>query len=300
MSANANPRVGGRLAARPLRTVRTTGRQLYLLSLGVLILVGNQSRAEEPDLSHLHGLGEIRYHRVESKAAEHTYHVYVRLPEGYRDGSDPRYPTVYLLDGGVTFPALAAYYRYLFMGGEVPETILVGIAYGTSDWRSGNNRAHDYTAPSSEREHWGGAADFQKMLRTELLPLIERTYRADPSRRIVFGQSLGGQLVLFSALTDPGLFWGHIASNPALHRNLGFFIEAESKAKSKTVSKLFVASGSDDEPRFREPALEWMDVWSKREERPWALEVITLEGHSHFSALPAAFRQGMIWLFADE
>jgi predicted alpha/beta superfamily hydrolase len=38
-------------------------------------------------------------------------------------------------------------------------------------------------------------------------------------------QGLGGQFVLYTALTRPDLFWGHIASNPALHRNLPFYPE---------------------------------------------------------------------------
>ncbi len=263
----------------------------------VVLVSATSVPAVAGDLAHLQGLGDTRYHRLESKAADHTYHVYVRLPEGYAADGDRRYPTVYLLDGGTTYPLLAAYSRYLEFAEEIPDTILVGISYGTDDWENGNNRSHDYTAPSTEREFWGGAADFQSMLRDELLPLIESTYRSDPTRRVIFGQSLGGQFVLFTALTDPALFWGHIASNPALHRNLPFFLVAPEPSKTDGRSKLFVASGSDDDPEFREPALAWIEFWSQRTTTPWALMTVTLDDHGHFSALPAAFRQGMTWLF---
>ena len=40
-----------------------------------------------------------------------------------------------------------------------------------------------------------------------------------------------------------------------------------------------------------------MEHWSDREVKPWELETRILEGHNHFSAAPAAFRQGMLWLF---
>lgn len=250
------------------------------------------------DTEFLQGLGDTRHHLLESKAAEHTYHVFVRLPESYGESGDRAYPTIYLLDGGSTFPMLGGYYRYLSLGEEIPELIVVGISYGTSDWQNGNNRSHDFTAPSDEREFWGGAADFQKMLRTELLPLIENAYRSDPTHRIIFGQSLGGQFVLFTALTDPDLFWGHIASNPALHRNLPFFLTAPPQTGTGYRPRLFVSSGSDDDPRFREPALKWMSHWSTVKSTPWDLEKQTLDDHTHFSAAPAAFRQGLIWLFS--
>ncbi len=254
---------------------------------------------EAVDVEHLQGFGDTRYHLLESREVKHTYHVFVRLPESYEESGDRAYPTVYLLDGGSTFPMLGGYYRYLSLGEDIPDLIVVGISYGTDDWKNGNNRSHDYTAPSSEREYWGGAADLQKMLRTELLPLIEKTYRSDPKHRVIFGQSLGGQFVIFTALTEPALFWGHIASNPALHRNLPYFLAASKQTANSDRPKLFVSSGSNDDPRFREPAMKWMSHWSTVKETPWDLEMRTLEGHNHFSAATAAFRQGTIWLFSN-
>ena len=257
--------------------------------------------ADAAETDALQGLGDTRYHEVTSTAAGRSYHIVVGLPAGYRDGGDTRYPTVYVLDGGELYPMLSAYRRYLRFGEEIPELILVAISYGTDDWQNGNDRGHDFTAPSTEREHWGGAADFQRFLADELMPKIESEYRSQSDRRIVFGQSLGGQFVLHAALTEPGLFWGHIASNPALHRNLPFFLELHGAAPDDGLRpRLFVASGSDDDERFRVPALEWMSHWSAIEARPWALATVTLEGHSHFSAPPAAFRRGLAWLFAPD
>ena len=112
------------------------------------------------------------------------------------------------------------------------------------------------------------------------------------------GQSLGGQFVLYTAQTRPDLFWGHIASNPALHRNLDFFLTTRPASASQ--SKLFVASATGDSPQFREPALRWIEHWSRDDALPWQLQVVHLEGHSHMSAPPASFRQGLHWLFDGE
>ena len=47
----------------------------------------------------MQGLGDVRYHQVESESVGRGYHIYVRLPDGYTE-SEASYPTVYLLDGG--------------------------------------------------------------------------------------------------------------------------------------------------------------------------------------------------------
>ena len=248
----------------------------------------------------MQGLGDTHYQRFDSETLGRHYHIYVMLPDGYKQNPGDDYPTIYLLDGGALFPLLSAYYRYLNFGEELPDAIIVGISYGSDNFEDGNYRSTDYTAESSERDYWGGADRFQGFLSDELLPFIETTYRSRADRRIIFGQSLGGQFVLYTALTKPDLFWGHIASNPALHRNLSFFLKMHGKEEfTGERPKLFVGSGSEDDPRFRVPTLKWIDHWSGSDDTPWQLKTMNLEGHSHMSAPPAAFRQGMAWLFSE-
>ncbi|HSF18257.1 MAG TPA: alpha/beta hydrolase-fold protein [Vicinamibacteria bacterium] len=272
-----------------------------------LVLLGSSvssasTPADSVDVGQLEGLGDVRYHLLETKGPERTYHIFVSLPDGYAESGDPSYPTIYLLDGGITFPLLSAYYNYLALGDEVPEAIVVGISYGTHDEREGNRRSTDFTAPSAEREHWGGAPVFQRFLSERLFPLVEKHYRSRADRRILFGQSLGGQFVLYTALTQPNLFWGHIASNPALHRNLPFFLSWQGGgAIPESGGRVFVSSGSLDEPQFRDPALEWIRHWSNAGvSKPWELRTITLDGHTHFSAVPEAFLAGVRWLLDDD
>jgi len=264
------------------------------LSAVLILLVAGPAFAV--DTNFLQGLEATRYHLVESEIIGRNFHVYVSLPDSYEESGDA-YPTIYLLDGGNLFPMLAPYHRYLNFGEEVPEAIVVGISYGADDFENGNYRSTDFTAPSDERDYWGGAADYQSFLSEELMPLLETDYRSDPSQRIIFGQSIGGQFVLYSAMTKPKLFWGHIASNPALHRNLAFYLQEHADYRGPTQSKLFIASGTKDDPRFREPALGWIDFWRERQ-GAWQLKAVDLEGHSHMSAPPAAFRQGLRWLFS--
>lgn len=272
-------------------------KTLLILPLVVALCAG----AHAAELAGLQSLGQTHRHVVDSAVLDHRYHVFVGLPDGYGDDPDRRYPTVYVLDGGELYPMFVSYARYLRQGEEVPELIVVGVSYGTRDWRAGNNRSHDFTAPAADRDFWGGAPSFSEFLATELMPMIEREYAADEARRVVFGQSLGGQFALYAAQAEPGLFWGHIASNPALHRNLSFFLETRAAAgNSGSRPMLFVSSGTHDDERFRTPALAWIEHWRSQPDLPWELQTVDLAGYGHFSAAPVAFRAGLRWLFAAD
>lgn len=86
-------------ASRPLKS------PLPMLAVLLLFLAfsGSAIAAEPADLSFLQGLGETRYHRLESETLGRPLHVYVRAPDA-ANAPVEALPTVYLLDGGVTFP----------------------------------------------------------------------------------------------------------------------------------------------------------------------------------------------------
>lgn len=273
----------------------SSGVQFLLLAM--LLMVGPAcAQASEPSFSHLSALQTTEYHRLDSQLLTHSYHLYVRVPDGMDRTGTQRYPVIYLLDGDLTFALLAAYSQYLRLAEEMPEVIIVGIAYGTDDWRQGNRRGTDFTAPAEGVDHYGGAAAFLSMLKQELMPMIEARYPVDPDRRILFGQSLAGQFALFAAQTDSGFFHGLIASNPAIHRNTEFFMRADAPEVSTRRSRLFVSLAEQDLSRFAQPARQWLEFWQAQPSPPFDLKAATLPGHNHFSAAPEACRRGLIWI----
>lgn len=269
-------------------------RMLIIVILWFVAATGQNAHAD-PWLDRLFGMGQPDTFTLASETLERDFHVYVRLPRGY-DESDARWPVIYLLDGGILFPMLAPYHFMLNIDGIAPEAIIVGISYGGLGFADGNMRSTDYTAASDEVEHYGGAPAFQSFLEERLLPVVDERYRTDPLRRVIVGQSLGGQFVLYTALTRPALFWGHIAINPALHRNLAFFRDFPAQPGVEA-TRLFVAAATLDDPRFREPANEWIDAWKDRDDSHLDLEVAVLAGEHHASAAPVAYRIGLRWLF---
>ena len=276
-----------------------------ILLLAVTILFGCQTTATPNinprstiPLDHLPAISGD-YFKLESRAVGRPFHVYVSLPEGYDAKASFAYPVIYLLDGDSLFPILAANHLFLTYDVDLPKAILVGVAYGSFDPVT-NKRGFDFSAPAADAtSKQGGAPEFLSFLKSELLPEVEHRYRADPARRVLFGQSRGGYMVLYSAFVDPDLFWGRIASNPAFDPGRELFF-SEAAASSRVDLGLVVTSGSHDMPELREAALDWFEVWKDRDGAPWAIKTVTIEGGTHAANSPDSYRLGMIWLFNEE
>jgi hypothetical protein len=269
---------------------------------GVAVSSCDESRLPEQtasgDTHPLDHLPALRgdYFPFDSNAVGRPFHIYVRLPENYGSDERVRYPVVYLLDGDSLFPILAASHLFLTIDEGLPEAIVVGIAYGSFD-PSINRRGFDFSTPVENADpERGGAPAFHDFLKSELIPRIENRYRADPSRRVLFGQSRGGSMVLYSALTDPDLFWGRIANNPVFDPGRELFFSPAAAASENGLG-LVVTSGSRDLPDLRKAALEWFSAWEAVEDKPWSLRTITIEGGTHAADIPNSYRAGMLWLF---
>jgi len=86
--------------------------------------INHQPIAEPKKLSlKLSSLENVYTTAFKSAANNHSYHIFIRLPNDTETGKT--YPVVYLLDGDITFPLLSAYQRYLELSEEIPKAILV-------------------------------------------------------------------------------------------------------------------------------------------------------------------------------
>lgn len=235
----------------------------------------------------LFGLGDRETFTVTAESLERDFHVLVRLPRSYRE-SDRDYPMALLLDGGILFPMLAPFQLMMEAEGSADEVIVVGISYGGLGYLNGNLRGTDYTAPSPEVEYFGGAVAFQDFLADELLPRLQRDYRIDRSRRVLLGQSLGGQFAIHAALTRPDLFSTFVAVNPAIHANPAYFLALEAQ-RGDPPTRLVMAMGSEDDPRFRESAEAWIEARQQSADPGFLLEVLPLPGAHHATSAPRAY-----------
>lgn len=249
-------------------------------------------------LDHLPALAG-GYFPLHSRAVGHPYHIYVRLPDGYAAEPARRYPIVYVLDGDSLFSMIAPAHLFLTIDDKLPEAIIVGIAYG-SFAKPVNRRHIDFMPPAAGvAPSDSGTVQFQRFLESELIPAVEGRYRADPARRILFGQSRGGAMVLYSAFTKPDLFWAHVASNPSWEPGRERIYGQPPRAARGDL-RLVIASGTEEIPERRAEALKWSAHWENQPYRPWVVKRIDVPGGTHSAYGGDAYRAAIRWLFADQ
>jgi predicted alpha/beta superfamily hydrolase len=118
-------------------------------------------------------------------------------------------------------------------------------------------RTRDYSpppfpAPKPEHKDWpsegplvGGAPLFLRVLKEELIPLIDRRYRTTTDRGI-HGHSIGGLFVAYALVTEPDLFARYAITSPALWWDGGsiFLREAEfAKRRTSLRKHVFLSVG---------------------------------------------------------
>jgi len=146
---------------------------------------------------------------IPSAVLGETRRVEVTLPASYAWATERRYPVLYLLDGQTHGAHAVASSQFLAAQGQLPELIVVSV--------QSTVRVRDFTQ-TDWPEGWiggGGAAHFTRFLVTELVPRIERDYRAAPFR-ILAGHSASGQYVLHQLATEPATFHAYLALAPSL------------------------------------------------------------------------------------
>lgn len=258
-----------------------------------LLMAGAATAGSGPELDRLFGMGPAETFTVSSETLGRDFHVYVRLPQGYAD-SDCRWPVVYILDGGILFPMLAPLHFMMEIDEIAPPAVLVGISYGGLGFANGNYRSTDYTAPADEPDYYGGAVAYQAFLADELIPRINRDFRVDHARSLVLGQSLGGQFTLLTALNRPELFSAYLSINPALHRNVDYFVELE-PAPREAAPPILITRSSEEREVLDEAVSRWLTQWAGADSDALDLSVETLPGQHHASSAPAAYRAMLKW-----
>jgi len=148
----------------------------------------------------------------------------VWLPPDYDASAATRYPVLYLNDGQNLFEPATAFagvdWRVgetatrLIAEGKIPALIIVGID------NTGKNRVREYVPYRSlDLRIFGPQGKrYPDFLRHEVMPLIEKNYRAakGPENTGLGGSSLGGLITLYTQLASPGVFGRLLIESPSL------------------------------------------------------------------------------------
>lgn len=161
------------------------------------------------------GLFNTEQRIIHSESVGQDYQIGVWFPFSYA-ASDQRYPVLYVPDGEFAFGLATGLIPTLIGTGEVPELIVVGIAYhGITGWNEhAALRDQDFCPPGFQQPSLNSRIGlFTRFFQHELFPLVETEYRGSPEDRALFGFSSAGFFTLHTLLTQPGMFRRYIAAS---------------------------------------------------------------------------------------
>lgn len=173
-------------------------------------------------------------HRIPSSVYGKEQILSVRLPRGYGENPQRRYPVLFQVDGGPDqdFELLAGIAAEAELSTSIEPFILIGVK--TDDRYSQLTPAITRLPPErlkanfGERMKPGGADTFRAYLERDVIPWATARYRID--RKILTAASLGGIFVLDTFLERPQLFDDYISLTPSLWWDDGRVVE-EAAAK---------------------------------------------------------------------
>src|SRR2546423_4493750 len=200
----------------------------------------------------------------------------------------------------------------------VPELIIAGIGYPVSSFSETSiPRWIDYT-PSADptadslraaqlglragggKLRSGGGPQFVGILRDEIIPFIEASFRTTRDRGL-FGDSFGGLLAAYILVTTPALCSRYALSSPSLWWNNGDIFAREatySRTHPALNARLFLSVGADEEKdRMVATVGRLATILGERHYTGLVMSTHVFEGENHVSVGPAAVSRSMRFLY---
>jgi predicted alpha/beta superfamily hydrolase len=206
----------------------------------------------EPALPRF-GLFNTEARIVHSGCVDQDFQIGVWFPFSYAGSQDRTYPVLYVPDGEFAFPLAVGLIPTMMGAGEVPEMIMVGIAYhGITDWGEfGVLHDRDFcTQPFQSPPHDTRHTQYTRFFQEELFPLIEANYRASSQDRALFGFSSAGFFTLHMLFTQPGMFRRYVAASCTWPGAGEYFLQCAQQYAQGSVHppvNLYLSVGSLDE-----------------------------------------------------
>lgn len=244
------------------------------------------------------------------------YRVMVTLPVAYGAASDTtHYPVLYILDGNDLLPLATEADRLGRFGrphiGTFQDVIMVGVGYPVASYaQTLRQREHDYTpTPFDSTTNppgccsgapVGGGPALLQVLKDEIIPRIERTYRTSTDRGIL-GHSYGGLFATYALFAAPDLFDRYAILSPAYWWDGGVMFQREAafaKDRSTLNKRVFLSVGGMESDSLMVAPLQAMGAALRsRSYQGLALQTVVFPAEYHGSVLPAAISRALRFLF---
>jgi predicted alpha/beta superfamily hydrolase len=243
-----------------------------------------------------------RKHLLPSALTGRVNALYVSLPASYGRDTLRKYPVVYVLDGQWDLKLVTSIQGNLLYDGYTPEMIIVGVTYAGPDAKYEELRTMDFTpSVDSGVPGSGGGPKFLRSLETELIPFVEKTYRADPAQRVLMGCSYGGLFALYAMFTKPELFSAYIAASPAVNFDGDYSRRQEAdyaRRRMELPARLYLTVGEMEGLAY--PVRAFMKQLSERGYRKLELETRVIDRERHTGQKPESYNRGLRFAFGGK
>lgn len=208
-----------------------------------------------------------RHENVRSRFLRNQRNFIVYLPPRYHEQPQRRFPVLYMHDGQNLFDAATSFVPGMdwhvghtaddfILTGAVQPLIIVGI------YNIGKSRIHEYTPTKAPRLGGGRADRYAKFLIQEVMPFIQREYRALPDPRLtgIGGSSLGGLSSLYLGLKHPQIFGRLAALSPSVWWNQGVIHRFAAAAPVEPRPRIWLDIGTNEGPRIVQEVEQFRDI----------------------------------------
>ena len=234
-----------------------------------------------------------------------TYRLYIGYPPSYFTQPTRKFPTLYFPDAYWDFSLLMPITGNLRVDYAIPEVLLVGIGYAGTAPDVNRLRTLDLTPGPDFSDpnglSTGHAQEFLSVIENEIIPLIERDYHADPSYRVLAGNSFGGLFTTYAAFQRPGLFQGYIASSPSLQWRGHEMLTRETnfhQTHADFPARIYFGYASEDLPVIMESTPGFYRQFASHSYNGLAVAIREMEGERHSSTKAEAYTRGLRFVFS--
>ena len=271
---------------------------LYLTFLLTALQAGAVP-ADAPPAYPPHAIANSLLRVLPINADGRSYQLHIHLPASFAKEPKRRYPVLYVTDGYWDFATVVVSYDNMVYDKVLPEFIIVGLGYAGEKPDYGKLREWELS-PVRLGADSGHADKFLATLEHEIIPFMEREYRADPAHRVLAGSSLGGLFTLYAMYAKPTLFEGYIAASPAVVVG-GDWIIGQAKAYAATgkpiKARLYVTGAEYEWPGFLAGIQRYQALLPQLKHPGLVFQNRTIDGERHAGTKAESYARGMRFVF---
>ena len=233
--------------------------------------------------------------KLKSRILNEERRLFIYLPDGYSESKD-RYPVLYICTTGEDqFRDTSGITRALSEQSIIPKIMVVGLT-DIDGGRDLTPTKTDSYGPTS-----GGADNFLKYIKNEVIPFVDKNYRTQPCR-IIWGHSIVGTLCIYAFLSTPDTFNIFIVSSPWLiydEEEMFLLKNTESFLKKRSSENNFLFLTVGNEPRLLPGIKAFIKILENKKPVGVEWEFTTMQNENHRSIISKGLTEGLRAVYSN-